>query len=296
MGEATAGTGGQDHPGFDLDAYLQRIGHPPVPVPDLSRLRSLVACHTRTIAFENLDPFLGRPVMLDPASLQAKLVAGRRGGYCFEQNLLLSHALATIGYATEGLAARVVWHRPEDLPLPPRSHMLVRVELDEGPHLVDVGFGGVTLTGVLRLEAGTVQQTPHEPFRLVEVGDGGLIVQAEVAGTWQSLYRFGLEPAVQSDYEVSSWYLSNHPESPFVTGLTAARAGEGRRYALRGHELTVHHLGTQSRRRTLGSPAELVSALEGDFGLDLSGLGDIEGALARLWEPGETTADGAASR
>lgn len=36
-------------------------------------------------------------------------------------------------------------------------------------------------------------------------------------------YRFGLQEQLQADYEVASWYLSNHPQSHFVTGLIASR-------------------------------------------------------------------------
>ena len=115
-------------------------------VADLETLRAIVARHALAIAFETLDPFLGRPVNLDRASLQSKLVDGGRGGYCFEQNLLLTHALAALGYRTTGLAARVLWTRSADAPLPARGHMLVRVDVGEGPHVLDVGFGGMTLT------------------------------------------------------------------------------------------------------------------------------------------------------
>ena len=51
----------------------------------------------QVIAFENLDPLLKRPVKLDAASLEAKLVKGGRGGYCFEQNLLFGHVLRALG-------------------------------------------------------------------------------------------------------------------------------------------------------------------------------------------------------
>ncbi len=49
--------------------------------------------------------------------------------------------------------------------------MLLRVDLDGQPYIVDTGFGGVTLTGPLRLVADIEQATPHEPFRLVKVDD-----------------------------------------------------------------------------------------------------------------------------
>jgi N-hydroxyarylamine O-acetyltransferase len=63
--------------------------------------------HVGAIPFENLDILLGRPVVLEIDALQAKLVSGRRGGYCFEQNTLFRAALERIGFRVTALAARV---------------------------------------------------------------------------------------------------------------------------------------------------------------------------------------------
>lgn len=271
----------------DLDSYLARIGGPAATTADLPTLRRIVAGHARTIAFENLDPFTGRDVALDADGLAAKLVHGGRGGWCFEQNLLLRGVLDTLGYRTTGLAARVLWGRPDDAPVPPRSHMLLRVDLAEGPHVVDVGFGGMTLTGVLALEPDVEQATPHEPFRL-RVAGPELVLQAQVAGDWRSLYRFDLTAQHVADYEVSSWYLAHHPASHFVTGLMAARPDDDRRHALGGTArggvaYTVHHRGGPSERRELDSASQVRAVLEEHFRLDLTGLPDLDTALARLF-------------
>jgi arylamine N-acetyltransferase len=272
----------------DTAAYLDRIGLPELAgaAPDLPTLRQIVAAHATTIAFENLDPFTRRDVRLDPDGLAAKLVHRGRGGWCFEQNLLLRGALDGLGYTTTGLAARVLWGRPADTPLTPRGHMLLHVELPEGPHLVDVGFGGLTLTGVLRLEPEIEQATPHEPFRLQTVSDAAgdaYIMQAQVGGEWRPLYRFDLTPQLQVDYEVSSWYLGHHPASHFLSGIMAARPDTDRRYALGGTSLAVHHLGGPTERTTLATPADIRRVLEERFLLDTSGLPDLETALARLF-------------
>ncbi|WP_308282691.1 arylamine N-acetyltransferase family protein [Pseudonocardia nigra] len=187
-----------------------------------------------------------------------------------------------MGYRTTGLAARVVWGSPDGAPMAPRSHMLLRVDLPEGPHLVDVGFGGMTLTGVLALEPHVEQPTPHEPFRLLPAGPD-LVLQALVAGDWRPVYRFDLAEQHASDYAISNWYLSHHPQSHFVTGLIAARPAADRRFALNGTSLAVHHLGGPSERRTLDSPAAVRAALEEHFLLDLTGLPDLEPALSRLF-------------
>ena len=93
---------------FDLDAYLVRIGYRGPTDASLATLKALHRQHPQAIPFENLDPFLGHPVKLDPASLQDKVFARGRGGYCYEPNLIVMHALTARGFAASGLAARVL--------------------------------------------------------------------------------------------------------------------------------------------------------------------------------------------
>jgi arylamine N-acetyltransferase len=93
--------------GLDLGAYFRRIGYEGPAAPDLATLRAIQRRQVGAIPFENLDPLTGRPVRLDLPSLEAKLVQGRRGGYCFELNSLLKAALEALGFAVIGLAARV---------------------------------------------------------------------------------------------------------------------------------------------------------------------------------------------
>jgi N-hydroxyarylamine O-acetyltransferase len=265
----------------DLNAYFQRIGYTEGPrAATLETLRALHLHHAQAIAFENLDPFSGHPVKLDLASLEGKLVHGGRGGYCFEHNLLFSHVLRDLGFRVTGLAARVLWNAPEGA-IRSRSHMLLRVDFGTEPYIADVGFGGQTLTGPLQLIKDVVQPTPHEPYRLIGQ-DGDFVLQTQVHDTWKPLYRFDLQQQLQVDYEVSSWYLCNHPQSPFVTNLMAARPVPGARYALFNNQLTVHRLNGHTEQRRLGSADEIRAALQTHFGLRLPASLGIDAALARL--------------
>jgi N-hydroxyarylamine O-acetyltransferase len=264
----------------DLDAYFRRIDYHSDQRPTLDTLRAIQSCHTAAIAFENLTPLTRQPVRLDPASLLQKLVHDRRGGYCFEQNLLLRQVLQTLGFQVTGLAARVRWNVPDDV-ITARGHMLLRVDLDQQPYIVDVGFGGMTPTGPLRLTTEIEQRTPHEPFRVI-AADGTYTLQALVDQAWKPVYRFDLQEQQLPDYEVTSWYLSNHPDSHFVTSLIAARPDAGRRYALRNNQFTVHHLDGASERRTLSSVAELRATLEDVFRLTLPDTPALDAAFERI--------------
>jgi N-hydroxyarylamine O-acetyltransferase len=254
---------------FDLSAYLDRLGYGGSASPTLAALREIHRLHVSAIPFENLSPLMGDEVPLDLASLQAKLVRGGRGGYCYEQNTLLWGALAAMGFDIVGLAGRVRWGQPEDAPIRPRSHMALLVRLPEGSFVADVGFGGLTMSAPLAFEPGLVQQTPHEPFRILDAPGGGYDLQAEVGGEWRTLYRFDLNPHLPVDYEPLNWMVATHPASPFPSHLMGARAEPHRRLALSDARLTVRETGKPPVERTLASLDELAAVLTEDFGLAL---------------------------
>jgi N-hydroxyarylamine O-acetyltransferase len=173
----------------DIDDYCVRIGYSGPREPTAEVLRGIVAAHTAMIPFENIDVLMRPPIRLDLPSLLKKLVRNRRGGYCYEQNLLLLNVLQTVCFSAVGLAARVHRTRPSGV-VPPRSHMLLRVDLGEDALVVDVGFG-TALTAPLALDAGREQKTPHEYFRFVPV-DGEFDLQVKFGDVWTDLCNFSL--------------------------------------------------------------------------------------------------------
>ncbi len=270
---------------IDLAAYFDRTGYQGSSEPTLETLHALVAAHNQAIPFENLDPLMGIPVAdLGAAALSDKLVARRRGGYCYEQNGLMGYVLDEVGYGVERFAGRVVWMKPDDAALPAQTHQVLSVTVPgvDGPFLVDVGFGGQTLTSPIRLEAGPVQQTRHEPYRLREHGDG-LVLETEIRGEWHALYTFTTRPQPLIDLEVGSWYVSTQPKSVFVVGLSAARVTEDARWNLRGRHLAIHR-GGESERIRFDSAADVLEALTGRFGINLADLGDHADLEARVNE------------
>src|SRR5256885_15231986 len=104
-------------PTIDLPAYLRRIGYTSPGRPELATLRALTAHHAAAIPFENLDPLSGVPARLELAAIEDKIVAGGRGGYCFEQNALFAAGLEQLGYTVTRLPPRVLWGAPGD-PVP----------------------------------------------------------------------------------------------------------------------------------------------------------------------------------
>jgi arylamine N-acetyltransferase len=270
---------------LDVAGYFERIGYHGVVEPTLDVLQELVTAHTQAIPFENLDPLLGVPIDdLSSEALADKLVARRRGGYCYEHNGLMGHVLEDIGFGVRRFGARVVWALPADAPVPSKTHTLLEVTLPGGPqpYLVDVGFGGQTPTSPLRLETGSVQQTTLEPYRLQDRGDG-LVLQALIRGEWQSLYEFATRTAAPIDLEVASWYVSTHPSSHFVTGLLVSQVSADGRCNLSGRNLAIHRDGV-TEKILLDDAAAVVDALIDRFGINVSDAGERKVLEARIDE------------
>lgn len=267
----------------DIAAYLARIGYQGPAEPTLDTLHGLVAAHNRSIPFENLDPLMGIPVHdLSTEALTAKLVLRRRGGYCYENNGVMGYALEALGYGVDRLAGRVVWMQPPGAPQSGLTHNVLAVTVpgEDGRFLVDVGFGGQTLSSPIRLQAGPVQQTRHEPYRLIEHPEG-LQLQAQVRGEWQPLYQFGLHTQPLVDLSIGSWYSSTYPTAVFVVGLSVALVTDDARWNLRGRNLAIHSGGDTEKIR-LSSAADVVDQLVDRFGIDVSGLGDVEARVSQV--------------
>lgn len=250
---------------FDLAAYLARIGHTAPVQPDLDTLSALHLAHVRSIPFESIDPLLGRPVSIDLPAIQAKLIHGQRGGYCFEQNGLFKAALEAIGFTVTGLTGRVRWMSEPGSPLGARTHMLLKIDLKQGAFLADVGFGACLLDQPLRFETDIEQKTGMGAFRLTQA-EGVFTLSASQPGSYRTMYVFDLVPQIQADYEAGSWYAATNPSHPFVHVLIMERLAEHRRYKLLNRRLvTEAHAGEILSEHEIASPLELETVLRDTF-------------------------------
>ncbi|MBI2254845.1 MAG: arylamine N-acetyltransferase [Proteobacteria bacterium] len=268
----------------DIGAYFDRIGYGGEARATLPVLQELHWHHVSAIPFENLDVLLGRRIALDPARIAAKLVAARRGGYCFEQNSLYLSMLQQLGFKATALSARVWWGK-KDGALPQRSHMALKVELGGAAYLCDVGFGGLTPVAPLRWEINVPQKTSHETYRLTALADpradGEIALQAEIDGGWETLYSFRPQVVDPADFAMANWYVSTHPDSFFTWTLIAARPFDDGRHVLQDAKSAIRDRARRETTRQLGAEGELATILAETFGLDLPAV-DVSRLWARL--------------
>lgn len=208
---------------FDLDAYLARIALKERPLADAEGLAALQRAHRLAIPFENLDVILGRGIRIDSASVFAKLVTARRGGYCFEHNRLFLDALAALGFQARPLLARV-WLAATETP--PLNHSFTLVTIDDQDWVADAGFGG-SYTPIVPLVDGATAEAPDGArFRIErDTLHGWMLLRDGHPGTtdgrgtgegYQPQYSFTLGQVWDADLELSNRWTSTAPESRFT--------------------------------------------------------------------------------
>lgn len=249
---------------FPLQAYLQRIRYTDVVATTPQVLCALQRAQVQSIPFENLDIFLGRPIVLDPASLVRKLIADRRGGYCYELNGLFLLALRHLGFHVTTLAARVL----REGRLLQKSHQLLLVTCESERWIADAGFGGNGLIEALPVVPGREHNQYLDTFRLMTDAHLGFVLQHSLEHTWQSLYAFTLEEYYPADFEMMNYFNSTSPASSFTRQPLCIVTRPDARVILSRNELKIRRPG-KTLSLLLESEAAYREALEREAGITL---------------------------
>ena len=245
---------------MDTAAYLARIRYAGPRDASLETLRALHIAHLYAVPFENLDIHWGRPISLNLADLFEKIVARRRGGFCYELNGLFAAALRELGFRVTLLSAEVA--RQAGGYSAEFDHLTLRVDLDE-PWLADVGFGQ-GFRQPLRLSDSAPQVQPDHTYRIDTEGDYRILYRQD-AENWTPQYRFTLRPRVLEDFAERCVYQQTSLESHFTRERVCTLATPDGRVTLAGNRLIVTT--PAGRTETPLPDPEYAAALRDRFGV-----------------------------
>lgn len=261
--------------GFDLSAYLTRIGCDPVPVTP-EGLRDLQRAQLRALPFESITPYLGGTPDLDMGAIMAKVIHGGRGGYCFELNALLQAALQALGFPVRASLARVRKGLPKG---GPRSHLMMQVPLDEGLYLADAGYGGPGSLVPLRIDNDDEQLAPNGRYRFWTDSATGERVLDKWTGTgWFALYGFDDAHVGEMDIGGANYICANWAAMPFPNNLMLAGFDGDTRIGVFNRAVTRETSESTEKSEITDYPA-LAHLLTQELGLRLD-----EEALRRIWD------------
>ena len=247
----------------DKNKYLERIGVTAVEKTDRQNLDALILAHQRNVPFENLDIFDAEAdINLDIPSLFDKVVTRRRGGYCFELNAVFMSLLQALGYECYPLAVRVVWHATRHMPV---THRATVVIIDGEKYFCDVGFGGPSPQGAVRLEHDIEQQSGTDVFKLI-TRDGNTVTGRMADDEFEQLLMFRDDPADAVDFLAPNEYQSKSKHSFFKMDRMLNLTTQNGCKVVAGNTLKIHENGRVTER-VLDSEASLRSALAEHFGI-----------------------------
>ena len=248
---------------MDIDAYLGRIGLTDRPPPTLEGLKALHRAHLAAIPYENFDVQLGRPVTIAVPAIYDKIVGRRRGGWCYEMNGLFGWALGELGFKVTRATGAVMRAAAGDAVI--GNHLVLRVDLPEGVHLADVGFGDGP-NEPFAVREGTFDSNGF-PYAVVRTGDGWWRLVNHPAGGAAS-FDFDPHPADETRLAAKCDELQTAETSVFVQNAVAFRQTPGAIDVLRGRvALRIRPDGVG--KRLIENADDLVATLKDVFALDL---------------------------
>lgn len=248
---------------MDVDAYFRRIGLTGPVARSPEGLRALQRAHLLSVPFENLSIHYGEPVVLDDDALFRKVVAQRRGGFCYELNGLFAALLRGLGFDVTMVSAGVMSASGQFGP--EFDHMALVVSAGER-WLVDVGFGD-SFVEPLRLDEPGDQSDAAGVFRIArDPGGVGVLLRRDPSGAPQPLYRFTEHPRAYADYADMCRYHQTSPESHFTRQRLVTLATREGRVTLSGLRL-IETRGATRQERELHDGQEYARVLRDTFGI-----------------------------
>jgi N-hydroxyarylamine O-acetyltransferase len=249
-----------------LASILSRIQYTGPRQATLETLTAVTHQFLYTIPFENLDIHLGRPIRMELPHLYEKIVTHRRGGFCYESNVLFADLLTRLGFDVTLLSARMVFG---EVVLPEFVHVTLLVKLDQH-YVVDVG-NGPSFRKPLPLDGSDTDTSEGKEFIIgQDQGEHALFFRRSSDAPWEKRFLFTLRPRAVSDFQAMCHETQISPDSFFVQHRLATLATPTGRRTLVDQTFALEHLG-QRVEQPVSSEAHFHQLLREHHGIDLQG-------------------------
>ena len=248
---------------MNVQAYLDRIGYQGNRKVSLAVLRRLHEQHVFSVPFENLDIHYGREITLEVAGIYKKVVEKKRGGFCYELNVLFHGLLTELGFESRIIAARIV--DSEGVTGPAFDHMCLLVQLEQR-WLADVGYGDLFLQPVA-LQEDTIQTDGRNYFKVEKTAvDEYALLMASGKAHFCRKYTFGTQNQAVSDFASLCQDKQTNPDSYFVKNKVCTKPTRTGRITLFNQKL-IHKAGEQKLESFLEDEEQFIAILRKQFDL-----------------------------
>jgi N-hydroxyarylamine O-acetyltransferase len=250
---------------MDIQDYLERINYKGKREISIAVLRNLHLQHMLSVPFENLDIHYGKQISLDISNIYKKVVEKKRGGFCYELNLLFHSLLRELGFESRIIAARIF--DSKGVIGPAFDHMCLLVQLEQ-LWLVDVGFGDLFLQPIA-LQEDTIQTDERNYFKVekMDAEEYFLLMSSEKAHFCRK-YTFSTQAQVVSDFAPLCQDKQTSPCSYFVKNKICTLPTPIGRITLFNQKL-IHKEGEQKLEFSIEDEQQFTAILKKQFNIIL---------------------------
>lgn len=253
-----------------IQEYLEVLNVSLNDSPDLATLNTLTYAHQTTIPFSSADIYHCKSVpSLEVDDVFNKAITKRRGGYCFEMNLIFKELLLALGYDARPAFCRINrlnWIR---LPI---THQGTIVTIDDMRYYVDIGFGGPVAAGALALNEGVEQVVHGETYRMQPLDEcwwtlerlSSQFIEGEAESPWTVVLELCLAKAEDQDFQPLSLFCAQPGARFHESTVLNLRTSTGN-YAMENLMLTIRENG-KKQIIELPDEAAQAAAIEKYFG------------------------------
>jgi len=256
---------------MDIGTYLKRIRYNRIGYGDMETLEALLQAHVFNIPFEDIDIHNGTPIVLQIEALYNKVILGKRGGYCYELNLLFHDLLITFGFKVSLIAGRLAHGHGYGREF---EHMALLVELEGKKWLVDTGYGDFSVKP-LAILPGELQNDGRAHYLITDnvLVDGqkylGVSKWSSSKQTFKTEYIFTLTPRVLQEFSAMNQFHQTSAESHFARSLICSLPTRKGRVTMINNKF-IYTSDGKRQVQTIRDESQRTALLKEYFNIDLS--------------------------
>ena len=214
-----------------------------------------------------MDIVVGRKIALDILHLFDKIVIKKRGGYCFELNILYAELLKSLGFSSKPVLARVWLSNPKRTP--PRNHLANIVDLEGRTYVTDVGFGGLISSIPLDINVSSPVNDKDGMVRVVPLADHQFMIQRHNEKEWTNLYSFENVEISEEDIDISNYYMSTNSKSHFFYHKFVGRSTKEGRIGLFNNKVSIRKGIKVVDKKRVDFGVDWIETIKNEFSLNL---------------------------
>jgi len=249
---------------INLDKIRKRLHYTERFVPTINVLTELQRNFLLYVPFENLDIHLDIPMDFSESALSNKIIERKRGGLCFENNILFYRLLKQIGFDAQFVGAEMYKNNPTPIVI---NHMALLVSIKNDTYLVDVG-NGKFYGSPIPFNKSTLIKGEDANYLVEDYMGFKLLSFLDQNGQKQPRYAFNPAPKKIKDFIKPSIYTQTSPESIFRQKILVTQFQENGRVTLSDTKL-IFTQGGKQKTKELHSPEDYRDILPKLFDIKL---------------------------